>query len=118
MAKLALHDAYARFRADIFLSSLAESTIALPMGMTSNQAFAGAPGTQEISATLMNAEKLFWSDLSLIARRGQVSQVREAAVSLALIRAFQTSLGKAGAEGPVLAARLLGMISCLVSDRP
>jgi separase len=123
MAKLALHDAYSRFRADMFLSSLAESSsstfvfylpklryaaIALPMGMTSAKAMSPTPGSQEISVILNNAEQLFWSDLALIARRGQVPQVREAAISLALIRAFQTSLGKSGLEGPVLAARLLG----------
>jgi separase len=128
MAKLALHEAYTRFRADMFLSSLAESSaifyllisfqkqlmylyravIALPMGMTGNITLARTPSTQDISVILMNAEKLFWSDLTRIARRGQVSQIREAAMSLALIRAFQTSLGKAGLEGPILTAQLLG----------
>lgn len=77
------------------------------MGMT-GECFSTSPTTKEILNTLNTAEKLFWSDLALVARRGNVSHVREAAISLALIRAFQTSLGKAGKDGPTLAARLLG----------
>jgi separase len=78
------------------------------MGMTGSKILAHTPSTQDILTILMNAEKLFWSDLALITRRGHVSQVREAAISLALIRAFQTSLGKAGLEGPILTVQLLG----------
>lgn len=53
-------------------------------------------------------EKLFWENLELTCQRGSVSHVREAAVRLALIRAFQASLGKAGADVPMLTANLLG----------
>ncbi|KAF8075942.1 cysteine peptidase C50 [Lyophyllum atratum] len=71
MAKLTLHAVYSRFRGDMFLSSLAESTIAIPMGMVSKV------------------------DLAVfIAKRGNVTDVRDAVLSLALVRAFQTSLGK------------------------
>ena len=68
-----------------------------------------SPSVLEILGLLHNAEKLFWSDLSLIGKRGHVFQVREAALSLALIRTFQGSLGKGGVDGPVVASRLLGM---------
>ena len=64
--------------------------------------------TQEILGTLGAAEKLFWADLALVARRGKVAHVRDAVVSLALIKAFQTSLGQSRIEGPTLTARLLG----------
>lgn len=67
-----------------------------------------SPGTQEILTMLQNAEKLFWSDLTLVAKRGNVFHVRDAAVSLALIRAFQDTLGKARPNGSTLAASLLG----------
>lgn len=67
-----------------------------------------SPGTQDILNILQNAEKLFWSDLTLVAKRGNVFHVRDTAVSLALIRAFQDTLGKARPEGPTLAACLLG----------
>ncbi|KAK7685385.1 hypothetical protein QCA50_011248 [Cerrena zonata] len=106
LAKLTLDEAYARFRADMFLSSLAESAISVPMGMTGGQ-LASSPTTIEILGTLNAAEKLFWSDLGEVARRGHVSHVRDSVVSLALIRAFQTSLGKVGKEGSTLVTNLL-----------
>ena len=69
---------------------------------------------QDTLNVLANAEKLFWSDLASVARRGRVFHVRDAAVSLALIRAFQVSLGRNGTDGPILAAGLLGeYTSCL-----
>lgn len=66
------------------------------------------PGTQDILTILQNAERLFWSDLALIAKRGNVFHIRDAAVSLAIIRAFQDTLGRARPEGPILASSLLG----------
>lgn len=83
------------------------------MGMTSNRAISLAPSTQDILSDLGHAEELFWADLALTADRGSVPHVREAAVHLALIRAFKTSLGNGGKHGPVLAARLLGKIYAL-----
>ena len=125
MAKLTLHAAYGRFRGDMFLSSLAESSklncliafsiwphlstaIALPMGMSSKLELKLSHATQDVLATLDAAEKLFWENLSLIGRRGKVADVRETVISLALIQAFQTSLGKSSAGGPTLAIGLLG----------
>jgi separase len=132
MGKLTLHGVYEQFRSDMFLSSLAESSmcalptstqkthslctaIALPMGMTSDRAVSPAPSTQDILSDLKHAEDLFWADLALTADRGSVPHVREAAVHLALIRAFQTSLGNGGKHGPIVAARLLGKIYPLPS---
>ena len=76
-----------------------------------------SPSVLEILGLLQNAEKLFWSDLALIARRGHVFQIREAALSLALIRTFQGSLGKGEIDGPVVAARLLGVLKIRDIDR-
>lgn len=75
---------------------------------------------QEVVAILDNAEKLFWSDLGLMARRGNVFNVRDAAISLALIQALQTSLGGTSASGAVLATRLLGecLTCCLIQLNP
>lgn len=78
------------------------------MGMSGNKSYAASASVQEILGILANAEKLFWSNLSAIARRGRVVQVRDAAGSLALIQLYQTSLGKSGAEGAVMVANLLG----------
>lgn len=78
------------------------------MGVSGDKLNRLSPSIQDILATLDSAESLFWADLALVARRGNVSRVRDAAVSLAMIRALQSSLGRAGKAGPVLTAALLG----------
>ncbi|KAK0203498.1 cysteine peptidase C50 [Desarmillaria ectypa] len=117
IAKLTLYGVYKRFRADMFLSSLTESTIALPLGTMG----AGMPtlsGTSlEISRSLEAAARLFCDNLKLTAHNGDVSHVREAAIKLALIRAFQTSLGKSGTDGPLLVANLLDASSAITLRR-
>ncbi|KAJ7653310.1 cysteine peptidase C50 [Mycena polygramma] len=117
MAKLTLHEVYGRFRTDMFLSSLTESTIALPMGMSTDKALTLSPSTVDILHTLDHAEQLFWLDFTLFSRRGDASRVREAVVSLALIRALQTSLGKSGNQDPVLVAGLLDVSSAVTISR-
>ncbi|KAF7793317.1 hypothetical protein EIP86_004429 [Pleurotus ostreatoroseus] len=72
---------------------------------------------QDTLNVLANAEKLFWSDLASVARRGRVFHVRDAAVSLALIRAFQVSLGRNGTDGPILAAGLLDTAAAITLRR-
>ncbi|RDX51597.1 hypothetical protein OH76DRAFT_1346650 [Lentinus brumalis] len=103
-AKLTLDEVYSRFRADMFLSSLAESAMTIPMGMSGEMV---SSASQDMLETLATAEKLFWEHMSYIARRGHVSSVREAAVCLTLIRTFRTSLGRGDKHTPVLAAQLL-----------
>ncbi|KAG1775528.1 peptidase family C50-domain-containing protein [Suillus placidus] len=117
MGKLTLHSVYDQFRSDMFLNSLAESTIALPMGMTSDRVVSLTPSTQDILSTLDHAEKLFWADLALTADRGNVPHVREATINLALIKALQTSLGKGGKDEPIIAARLLDASSAITLRR-
>ncbi|KAJ7709735.1 peptidase family C50-domain-containing protein [Mycena rosella] len=117
MAKLTLHEVYGRFRTDMFLSSLTESTIALPMGMSTDKAPALSPSAHDILHTLDHAEQLFWLDFTLFSRRGDVSRVRDAVVSLALIRALQTSLGKSGNQDPVLVAGLLDVSTSITLGR-
>ncbi|OJA09463.1 hypothetical protein AZE42_11142 [Rhizopogon vesiculosus] len=56
LGKLALHSVYEQFRSDMFLSSLAEYTIARPIGMTSDRAVSVAPSTQNILNDLSHAE--------------------------------------------------------------
>ena len=78
----------------------------IPMGLSGD----GSPSvaSHDMLDTLSTAEKLFWEHMGYIARRGHVSSVREAAVCLALIRTFRTSLGRGDVHTPVLAAQLLG----------
>ncbi|KAJ7598753.1 cysteine peptidase C50 [Mycena floridula] len=106
-AKLALHTVHLRFRADIFFSTIAESTIALPLGSTGNETVLLSPSSLDMLKSLDAAEKLFWTDLALLSRRGNTARVRESILSLVTIRAFQTSLGRADTLGPHLVASLL-----------
>lgn len=87
------------------------------MGMSGGKEPSLIPATQEILGSLNDAEKLFWADLALTSRRGEVAHVREASVSLAMIRALQSSLGKTSAHTPLLAARLLGMWYTFLASR-
>ncbi|KAG7448865.1 uncharacterized protein BT62DRAFT_946578 [Guyanagaster necrorhizus] len=117
IAKLTLHGVYKRFRADMFLSSLTESTIALPLGTTGADMPTLSGTSLEISRSLETAAQLFCDNLKLTAHNGDVSHVREAAIKLALIRAFQTSLGKSGTDGPLLVANLLDASSAITLRR-
>lgn len=67
-----------------------------------------SPTAQDILHTLGDAETLFWSDLALTSRKGAVSHVREATISLGMIQALQSTLGKMVLDGPLLAIFLLG----------
>ncbi|KAI0313288.1 peptidase family C50-domain-containing protein [Amylostereum chailletii] len=106
IARLTLHDAFDHLREDIFLGSVSDSVITLPMGISGEKTSATAT-SQEIGRLLSEADSLFWSNLAAIARRGKVNDVRDAAVSLAYVRSLQTSLGRDNADGPVLVANLL-----------
>ncbi|KDQ13324.1 hypothetical protein BOTBODRAFT_133563 [Botryobasidium botryosum FD-172 SS1] len=107
MGKLALIEVYTRFKADIFLSSMPDSTIAIPMGMSGGDGANPPTSTRAVLATLGNAEKHFWSTLTLGGVRGDVSRIRDTAVSLVLVRAFQTSLGNDGKDSAAIASALL-----------
>ena len=84
---------------------LARTAMTIPMGMSGELV---SSASQDMLETLATAEKLFWEHMSYISRRGHVSSVREAAICLALIRTFRTSLGRGDKHTPVLAAQLLG----------
>jgi len=87
--------------------------VALPMGMTCD----GSPirsTSQDVLEALEHAEKLYAQGLSDFFETGSVIHMRESAVSLALIKAFETSLGRVGKQGPLTAARLLGERTALL----
>ncbi|KAH7890369.1 peptidase family C50-domain-containing protein [Phlebopus sp. FC_14] len=117
MGKLALHSVYEQFRTDMFLSSVTESTIVLPLGRSGDEDLSLATASQEILRSLAEAEELFSGDLALTLRNGTVPHVRGAAVSLAVITALQASLGKACRDGPLVAARLLDASSAITLHR-
>lgn len=65
--------------------------------------------TKDINSALDQAEEQFWKSLTLVAQRGNVLDVRESAIALAVIKSFQTSMGQKFDKVHVLVSRLLGM---------
>ncbi|KZT09299.1 uncharacterized protein LAESUDRAFT_696004 [Laetiporus sulphureus 93-53] len=106
-ARLTLDDVYSQFRADILLSSLAESALIIPIAVSARQQIVAASSTQEILYVLATAETSLWSDLKLIANRGSVPHVRDTSTSLALISALRASLGSAGENASGLIVKLI-----------
>lgn len=80
------------------------------MGMESREAISSTIQSADVLDALSNAEKFFWEHLSLTASKGNIIKVREAAISLALISAFRTSLGDKKNDGSSTMASLLGKI--------
>lgn len=70
-----------------------------------------------IQITLDQANEAYRSALSLVAGSGRVEDVRQACLSLALLRAFQTSLGQGDSSLTSFAADLLGEPGHLSSMR-
>lgn len=77
------------------------------MGMHTKQKI-GSGSAQDIINTLDQAEEHFWNSLSILAQRGNVLDIRESAVALAVIKSFQTSMGKRDDRIHVMVSRLLG----------
>lgn len=82
------------------------SAIAIPTGLvhTTRRKIV----LQDCVSVLTQAEEACWIVLSLTARNGSVTQLREAAVSLASILAFQINLGKSLKQAPYVVSALLG----------
>ncbi|KAH8113830.1 peptidase family C50-domain-containing protein [Phellopilus nigrolimitatus] len=116
LGRLALYDIHDRFRSDMTLSSLAESTIALPMGITCEKAMHYSP-PQDILEALEQADEHYASDLMRFAGRDSVVHVRGAAVATALVSTYQASLGNAAKESSAWAARMLDMASSITLRR-
>ncbi|KAI6148818.1 peptidase family C50-domain-containing protein [Pisolithus tinctorius] len=117
MGMLTMHSVYRSFQADILLNSLTESAIALPMPLSGGKDASSTPATHDILGALGDAEDLFWADLALTSRCGNVPHVREAAVSLGMIQVLQSALGKAASDGPLLATCLLDTSSAITLHR-
>ncbi|KAI6000295.1 peptidase family C50-domain-containing protein [Pisolithus orientalis] len=117
MGMLTMHSVYRSFQADILLNSLTESAIALPMPLSGGKDASSTPATHDILGALGDAEDLFWADLALTSRCGNVPHVREAAVSLGMIQVLQSALGKVVSDGPLLATCLLDTSSAITLHR-
>jgi separase len=78
------------------------------MGASGDKTLLNMISAKVIMRTLTDAGKLYHSVLTSTARCGNVTQVREAASSLALIQSFQSSLGEN--DSSLLVANLLGRL--------
>ncbi|KAF8831565.1 hypothetical protein HHX47_DHR1000449 [Lentinula edodes] len=88
------------------------SAIALSAG-SNNLSVSVSPTSVDIAKNLEHAEKLFWSYLGALGQKGYAPDIRESAMSIAIIKTFQASLGKFDAKTPLLAAGLLDASSSL-----
>ncbi|KAH7098836.1 peptidase family C50-domain-containing protein [Auriculariales sp. MPI-PUGE-AT-0066] len=113
MAQLAVHAAQVQLSSDLFLSSLTESTITIPMRVSATH----SKSTREILASFSNAEGLLLNTLEHNFERGHVCQVRDAALSLASISALQASLGKKADTAGHVAAGLLNLAAAITLER-
>ncbi|RSH95601.1 hypothetical protein EHS25_000693 [Saitozyma podzolica] len=90
--RIGLHEALEQFKADLFMSSLTESTIAMPMGLPAKRPSERLSSRIKIQNVLERAEFAFRSALELFTDGAPVEVVRQARLNLALLHAFQTSL--------------------------
>ena len=89
------------------MSSLTESTIAMPMGLSKGRTKDRQSTRDSIQIILNRSQEAFISTLELSAAGGRVEDVRSACLSLALLRAFQTSLGQGSTDVTAAAAEVL-----------
>jgi separase len=80
----------------------------MPVGNTDTVDESLAVGRRPISSTLHDAEVAFQRFLALRGNGGEVTDVRDAAVTIAMLRAYQASLGFNSAQFTRGAASLLG----------
>lgn len=80
----------------------------MPMGISDKKGRGRQSTRKRIEVVLERADMAYQSALTLAASNGRVEDVRRACLSLALLRAFQTSLGQGGANVTSAAASLLG----------
>lgn len=116
-ARVAMHDAFKYFKTDLFMSSLTESTIALTMGSPGRRGKDRHSTRHEAVLQLDHASAAFRNTLAAIAARGRVEDVRQTCVSLALLGAFQTSLGHGSPVTTASAAGTLVSVSTITLHR-
>ncbi|WVN89000.1 uncharacterized protein L203_104216 [Cryptococcus depauperatus CBS 7841] len=91
---IALHEAVNQFKTDLFMSSLTESAVTMPMGISERKVSDRQSTRLSIQTTLSRAEDAFLLALEMVSGIGKVESIRQACLALALLKAFQTSLGQ------------------------
>ena len=80
----------------------------MPMGTPEKRGKSRQSTRQSIKHILDQSEAAFLAALNLLAGNGRVEDVRQASLSLALLHAFQTSLGHGAPSVTAAAAGILG----------
>ncbi|TIB38990.1 hypothetical protein E3P86_01335 [Wallemia ichthyophaga] len=117
LGKMRLREAYNSFQSDLFMSSLSDALISIPCGSTSSNTSNRLTSRQPSIETLADAEKFFTSALDLNIDRAPVKDIRQACLAIALIKSFQTSLGKVSKSNSTLAAAYLDLGSAITLRR-
>ncbi|WVQ71462.1 hypothetical protein IAR50_000999 [Cryptococcus sp. DSM 104548] len=115
--RIALHEAFVQFKTDLFMSSLTESAIAMPMGNSTKKVNDRRSSRLKIQSVLTRAESSFLSALDLVAGSGRVEDIRQACLALALLKAFQTALGLGSSLVTSAAADILASSSSITLQR-
>lgn len=117
-ARVAMHDAFNHFKTDLFMSSITESTIAMTMGSPDKRANGRRQSSRHAAISqLERASSAFRTTLANIARTGRIEDVRQTCVSIALLSAFQTSLGHGSPSTTAAAAGTLASASTITLHR-
>jgi separase len=112
-----MSEAFNHFKTDLFMSSLTESTIAMTMASPDKRIKDRQSTRHGANILLERAVEAFRVTLATDARTGRVEDIRQACVSLAVLGAYQTSLGQGSPEITAMAAGILASISSLTLHR-
>ncbi|WVQ98549.1 hypothetical protein IAU59_005675 [Kwoniella sp. CBS 9459] len=115
--RIALHEAFNTFKTDLFMSSLTESAVAMPMGNPTKRVIDRQSTRLSIQTVLTRAEEAFLSALSIASGSGKIEGIRQACLALALLKAFQTSLGHGSELVTASAADILASSSSITLQR-
>lgn len=88
----------------------------MPMGTPGKKLDHRQSARHRIQIILDQADEAYRAALSMVAGSGRVEDVRQACLSLAHLRAFQTSLGHGGMDLTAFAADILGMFPLRFSE--
>ena len=99
------------------MSSLTESTLAMPMGNPGQRTRDRLSTRRSIQHVLERSERSFLDALAMASNTGRVEDVRTACLSLALLRAFQTSLGEGSTALTASAAAILASAPAITLHR-
>ena len=99
---------------NVFLGNFFVTALSIPTGVVVNSRSPVQP-IGDTFAAFEHAEKIYLAGLESFKDHGTVQHLRGAAKSLALIKTFQSSLGRSTRNAPSFVAQLLGMCVSVLS---